>query len=256
MKVSPQSSSPELVVVMPVYNEASNIASVVHEWFAALETVAPDFLLFAVNDGSTDDTALILERLARQLGDQLRVVNKKNSGHGSSCREGYQRALAEGAAWIFQIDSDGQCDPKFFGELYNSRAGQDCVFGYRRTRDDGLGRIVISRCCQLLLFLVTGAYVKDPNVPYRLMRATALKAALRKVPANFELQNIGLAFALKREPDSSWKYLPIHFRARGAGKSSFNYRRIVKMGMNLLRNIRRITHEGSHPRWARRRLAS
>lgn len=241
---------------MPVYNEASNIASVVHEWFARLETVAPDFLLFAVNDGSTDDTGLILEQLARQLGDRLRVINKKNSGHGSSCREGYKLALAEDAAWIFQIDSDGQCDPKFFTELYNNRVGRDWVFGYRQTRDDGFGRIVVSYCCQLLLFLLTGTHVKDPNVPYRLMRAEALKMALRKVPANFELQNIGLAFALRRESDFSWKYLPIHFRARGAGKSSFNYPRIVKMGMNLLRNIRRITHEDSHPRWIRRRLAS
>src|ERR1700675_3623300 len=166
MRVSPQSSSPELAVVMPVYNEAANIASVVPEWFAALETVAPDFLLFAVNDGSTDDTGLILEQLARQLGDRLRVINKKNSGPGSSCREGYKLALAENAAWIFQIDSDGQCDPKFFRELYNNRVGRDWVFGYRQTRDDGFGRVVVSYCCQLLLFLLTGTHVKDPNVPY------------------------------------------------------------------------------------------
>lgn len=241
---------------MPVYNEASNVAAVVHEWFAVLETVAPKFLFFAIDDGSTDGTALILDGLVREFGRRLRVFHKKNSGHGRSCREGYQLAMAEGAPWIFQIDSDGQCDPKFFRKLYAERAGQDCVFGYRRTRGDGLGRVVISTCCQLLLFLVTGTYVKDPNVPYRLMRAKALKAALRKVPADFELQNIGLALALKREPEVSLKYFRIHFRARTTGKSSFNYRRILIMGMNLLRSVRRVTHEDSHPRFTRRRLAS
>jgi glycosyltransferase involved in cell wall biosynthesis len=183
-------------------------------------------------------------------------VNKKNSGHGRSCREGYELALGEGAAWILQIDSDGQCDPAFFPAFYKECSSHDCIFGQRETRDDGFDRVVISRCCSLLLWLMTGMKLKDPNVPYRLMRAEALKMALRKVPANFELQNIGLAFALRREPHSSWKYLPIHFRARPAGKSSYNYPRIVKTGMNLLRNIRRITHEDSHPRWARRRLAS
>ena len=241
---------------MPVYNEASNVASVVQEWFAVLETVAPEFLFFVIDDGSTDETPLILEGLARELGRRLRIVHRNNSGHGRSCREGYQLALAEDAPWIFQIDSDGQCDPKFFRGLYNNRAGHDCVFGHRRTRDDGLGRVVISNCCRLLLFAVTGTYLKDPNVPYRLMRAKALKIALRKVPADFELQNIGLALALKREPDLSWEYFPIHFRARGTGKSSFNCRRIVTMGMNLLRCVRQVTHQDSHPRWGRRRLAS
>src|SRR6266404_5178807 len=129
---------------MPVYNEASNIASVVHEWFAVLEKVAPDFVFFAVNDGSTDDTAAILARLSLEFGGRLRILDKKNSGHGNSCREGYELALAEGAAWVFQIDSDGQCDPKFFSDLYSNRNGQDCVFGYRRTRGDGLGRVVVS----------------------------------------------------------------------------------------------------------------
>lgn len=245
---------------MPVYNEASNIASVVHEWFAGLETVAPDFLLFAVNDGSTDDTGLILEQLARELGDRLRVINKKNSGHGSSCREGYQLALAENAAWIFQIDSDGQCDPAFFERLYENHVRHDCVFGYRRTRDDGVGRIVISQCCRVLLWLLAGTFLKDPNVPYRLMRGNVLRHALRDIPVDLNLQNIALSIVLKRNAELRWKYLPIHFRARQGGQNSIGYRKIAKMGLEFLRDFRRITDENSHTwwrsRWARRRLAS
>ncbi len=260
MKVTPQLSPPDLAVVMPVYNEAANIAAVLSEWFSCLRIVCPNFILFAVNDGSKDDTAEILASLKKELGPRLRVVNKTNSGHGLTCREGYELALAEGAKWIFQIDSDGQCDPAFFHTLYRNRPEQDCVFGYRRTRDDGLGRVIISHCCRLLLWLVTGTYLTDPNVPYRLMRAKALRKALRQVPADFELQNIGLTFALKQQPHLAWKYFPIHFRARRGGENSINYRKIAKMGINLLRDFRRLTHEDSHtrwrPRWARRRLAS
>ena len=258
--MSPQFSPPDLAVVMPVYNEAANISAVLHEWFSYLRIVSPNFVLFAVNDGSKDGTAKILGSLKGELGPRLRVVNKTNSGHGLTCREGYELALAEKAEWIFQIDSDGQCDPAFFDKLYQNRAEYDCVFGYRRTRDDGLGRVIVSYCCRLLLWLVTGTYLTDPNVPYRLMRANALKNALRQVPADFELQNIGLTFALKLGQELAWKYFPIHFRARRGGENSINYRKIAKMGINLLRDFRRITHEDSHtrwrPRWARRRLAS
>jgi dolichol-phosphate mannosyltransferase len=260
MKMSPQFSPPDIAVVMPVYNEAANISAVLHEWFSCLQIVSPNFVLFAVNDGSKDETAKILATLRAELGPRLRVVNKTNSGHGLTCREGYELALAENVEWIFQIDSDGQCDPVFFNTLYRNRAGYDCVFGYRRTRDDGFGRVIVSFCCRLMLWLVTGTYLTDPNVPYRLMRAKALRKALRQVPADFQLQNIGLTFALKQGQELTWKYFPIHFQARRGGENSINYRKIAKMGINLLRDFRRITHEDSHtrwrPRWARRRLAS
>lgn len=121
-------SAPELAVVMPVYNEAANIASVIGEWFECFDKIVPRFALFAINDGSTDKTAAILASLGHELGARLRVINKANSGHGASCREGYELALAEGAPWIFQIDSDGQCDPAFFRTFFENRAAYDCVF--------------------------------------------------------------------------------------------------------------------------------
>ena len=258
--MSSETLPPEIAVVMPIYNEAANIASVLRQWFVCFEKTARRFVLFALNDGSKDETATILASLRRELGPRLHVVHKKNSGHGRSCRQGYELALNENAKWIFQIDSDGQCDPKFFEAFYNSRAEHDCVFGYRRRREDGFGRVVISFCCRTLLWLTTGTYLKDPNVPYRLMRARALRTALRSIPADFDLQNIALTFALKRDQELRWKYLPIHFRARQGGENSINYRKIAKMGLNLLRDFRQLTHEDSHtwwrPSWARRRMAS
>ena len=225
---------------MPVYNEAANIACVIREWFGCFDKIAPQFAFFALNDGSSDDTAAILDSLRRELGPRLRVVHKNNSGHGRTCRAGYELAVEQGAAWVFQIDSDGQCDPAFFESFYDNRCGHDCVFGYRRTRDDGFGRVLISCCCRALLWLRTGRYLKDPNVPYRLLRADVLQRALRSVPRDFDLHNIALTFALKREQRLRWKHLPIHFRGRQGGKNSINYRNIVAMGLGLLRDVGRI----------------
>jgi glycosyltransferase involved in cell wall biosynthesis len=243
----------ELALVMPVFNEADNVPAVVREWFESLERSGAHFVFFAVNDGSTDNTADALVSLVQELGPRLRIVTKVNSGHGLSCREGYELALAEGAQWVFQVDSDGQCDPAFFRGFYARRAEHDCLFAYRETRDDGWGRVAVSFCCRMLLCLWTGIYFRDPNVPYRLIRAGALRTALRMIPVDFDLQNIALTFALNREPNLRWKHLPIHFRARRSGKNSLSYRKIMKMGANLLRDLGRIGNDDAHgwqrPAW-------
>lgn len=248
MNSSPQ-LSPELGVVMPIYNEEASVSAVIREWFDCLRIVCPNFTLFAINDGSEDRTSSILALLAKELGPRLRILTKINSGHGMSCREGYELALENGAEWIFQTDSDGQCDPAFFDTLFRSRWQYDCVFGYRRSRDDGMGRRFVSWCCRFLVWLVSGSYLKDPNVPYRLMRASALRKALRQVPEDIDLQNIGLAVALNQQPHVRWKNYPIHFRARRGGKSSINYTRIVGAGMQLLRDLSRIVRQGSANAW-------
>jgi dolichol-phosphate mannosyltransferase len=144
--------------------------------------------------------------------------------------------------------------------MYMARPMYDCLFAYRRSHGDGFGRRVISFCCRTLLWSMTGTYLRDPNVPYRLLRSTALRAALRSIPADFNLQNIALTFTLRRRQSLRWKHFPIHFRARQGGTNSINYRKIAAMGFNLLRDFRRLTHEDSHtwwrPSWARRRVAS
>src|SRR5262249_51538347 len=107
---------------------------------------------------------------------------------------------------------------------------------------------------------LTGTDLRDPNVPYRLMRAGAVRTALQNIPRDFDLQNIALTFALKRELGLRWKYLPIHFRARRDGANSINYGRILKMGFNLIQDFRRITVEEppgwQRPAWIKRRAVS
>jgi dolichol-phosphate mannosyltransferase len=246
MSRSPQ--SPDLAVVMPIYNEAASIRAVVQEWFRALDQTSANFILFAINDGSTDETVEVLSALRRELGPRLSIVNKENSGHGRSCRLGYEIALAEGAPWILQIDSDGQCDPAFL-PWPTDGANFDCAFGYRRTRDDGIGRRLVSQCCRMVLWLVTGTYVRDPNVPYRLIRAGALRNALSSIPADFNLQNIALSLVLKRNEELRWRYFPIHFRARRGGESTISYCNLLKTARELLRDLRRINDREFSVSW-------
>ena len=230
----------DLILVMPIYNEETNITGVISEWLSKLDSLGMRYELLAINDGSKDCTLSILQALAQEHPGKILVVDKPNSGHGRSCRHGYELALERSAQWILQIDSDGQCDSTYFPTFWSQREEADCIFGFRSTRGDGLARKLISRGCGMVSSLVAGVNLGDANVPYRLMRNTALSQALQKVPADFDVQNIALTVALKRCAGLRWKYIPIHFRDRQGGINSINIPKIAKMGWTMLNDLRRV----------------
>ncbi len=225
---------------MPVYNEEAVIKAVVKEWTQVLDDLSIDYLFLPVNDGSRDQTLSILQSLSKE-NPRIQVHDKANSGHGRSCRVGYDLALEKNAQWILQIDSDGQCLPEAFPEFWQNRQDADCVFGFRQKRDDGLLRKLVSKASRLAVFCVTGKMMRDPNVPYRLMRETILKEALLRVPADFDVQNIALSLALHRMKNVRWKLLPITFPERKGGSCSLNLKKIMRMGWKMLVDLRRVS---------------
>jgi glycosyltransferase involved in cell wall biosynthesis len=230
----------ELAVVLPIYNEEANIEAVVTEWVLELNRLKIPFTLLAINDGSRDGTGVALQRLAERYPGRVTPVEKRNAGHGQACRTGYSLAVERGAEWTLQIDSDGQCDPRFFASFWSCRDEADAIFGVRKTRDDGLSRVLISEGCRIATSLFCGMDLKDANVPYRLMRAFVLKEALSRIPDDFNMQNVALTLTLKRDSSVRWKYVPIHFRDRQGGTNSINFKRIVCMGWELLTNLHKI----------------
>jgi len=234
------SAPPELMLVMPIYNEQDNIAKVINDWTAELCRLQIRFEFLALNDGSKDKTAEVLAEMEKAHPGVLIPVNKQNSGHGRTCRFGYETAIRRGASWVLQIDSDGQCLPEYFSELWNKREGADCVFGERATRGDGFTRVWISKACRLFTSLLAGIDLRDANVPYRLIRVPFLEKALQSIPEDFDMQNVALTLSLKRNPSARWSYVPIHFPDRQGGTNSINLKRILAMGWTLLNNLHRI----------------
>jgi dolichol-phosphate mannosyltransferase len=229
----------ELAVVMPIYNEEANVGKVIAEWNEEFQRIGITFILLAVNDGSRDGTSSVLKSLAQKYPSTV-ALDQPNAGHGRACRTGYENAVKAHSTWTLQIDSDGQCDPRFFSAFWSARDEADCVFGLRTTRDDGTVRSLLSTGCRVATSTLCGIDLKDANVPYRLVRTSALAGALRRIPADFDMQNVALTVALKRNRSLRWKYIPIHFRDRQGGTNSINLGRIVSMGWKLMRSFHRI----------------
>lgn len=230
----------ELVVVIPIYNEKENIRNLVSDWTKQMLSLSISYSLLLINDGSRDNTLEVLRELEKENPERVVVVNKSNSGHGRSCRFGYDMACVSGAEWVLQIDSDGQCDPAYFREFWEKRNESDCVFGLRVQRDDGRLRRWTSQCCRLGSSFLCGVDLRDPNVPYRLMRKEVLKAALASIPSDFNIHNVALTYVLKKRHNLRWSYVPIIFRDRQGDSNSIDVGRVMQWGVDMLFELRRL----------------
>jgi dolichol-phosphate mannosyltransferase len=230
----------ELQVVVPIYNEEYCIDSVVEEWSAALDRSGADYNILLLDDGSTDRTPAMLQGWkSKIINNRLRIQRHDNRGHGQTCLEGYRLACDLGAEWVLQIDSDGQCDPKYFAELWAKRHGNDVVYGKRTERRDGWKRVLATKLVRLVVRLASGADCADANVPYRLMRTQNLRLLLDSIPRDFDLANIALAVQLKR---AKWREasVPIVFRPRSCGEPSVPLSRFAGKACELVVQLRRL----------------
>ena len=223
-------SPPDLLVVMPVYNEQASVRKVVTEWFHELERSVGQFVLLAIDDGSTDATLEELKAMQQELGPRLEWISRENRGHGQSCIQGYQIALERGVPFIFQIDSDGQCDPRFFPEFWKLAEHFDVIYG-KRTREDGWRRVIASMFLRCLLMVGFGVNCVDANVPYRLMRTQSCAAAIRSIPSHFFLANVALAVVLRKTGGLREATVPIRFRCRYGGEPTVPF---SKFGIKAL----------------------
>lgn len=227
--------SDKLYIVMPAYNEESTIEGVARSWHEIVSQVSCNSKLLIVNDGSKDRTLKILTDLQNELS-QLQVLTKDNGGHGSALFFGYDFALDHQADYIFQTDSDGQTVPQEFWKFWNSRKQYDFQIGYRRHRQDGIQRIIVTKVLKLVIWLFWGVWIKDANTPFRLMSAPTLKEHLKLVPRNYNLTNVLLA-VLYQKSGQRGRFIQITFLPRQGGVNSINLKRIFHIGIKAVKDF-------------------
>lgn len=213
----------ELCLVVPCFNEIASLDLFISEWIAELSKYSIPYKILFVDGGSSDGTIeFIKSHPAWQQSLDLEV--RPGLLHGPSCLEGYRVAIAMSAAWVLQLDSDGQCDPAYFKQFWDHKEKNSSVQGFRFNRGDGLLRLAISRALSFTVFCLSKVWIKDANVPYRLMHADVLSRLLPLIPPDFEMSQVMLSLLYKRFHNIVW--IPIKFRQRSAGAGKCNLKHI------------------------------
>jgi dolichol-phosphate mannosyltransferase len=215
-------------LVLPTYNEASNIEAIVA---AVRERMEPPSQLLIVDDSSPDGTGLIADRLASEVSDVAVLHRPRKEGLGPAYVAGFRVALEGGAALVGQMDADFSHDPADLPRLVAAAEDADLVLGSRYVRGGGIEewgplRRLISRGGSAYARAVLGVGVHDLTGGFKVFRREVLEAIdLASISA------FGYAFQVEttyRAIRAGFRVveLPIVFRDRRVGESKMT-RRIV-----------------------------
>ncbi len=231
----------KLYIVMPAYNEEENIEEVVKEWNSVVEEIGNGSKLVVVDDGSKDNTYKLLCDLKKKYSC-LEPITKENSGHGATVLYAYDYALKHGADYIFQTDSDGQTLASEFPDFWKDRKDYAAIIGHRNHRQDGFSRIFVTKTLKFVLWCIFGLKIVDANTPYRLMKREVLEKYIPRIPENFNLSNVMLT-VLMVDGKENIDFRPITFRPRQGGVNSINFKKIIGIGKQAVKDFRKIKVE-------------
>lgn len=225
--------SGQLTVVVPTYNEASNLEELVDDLFALPLT---NLRLVIVDDNSPDGTGLLADNLARRYNDpqhRITVIHRlQKAGLGTAYIEGFRHALADGAEFIVQMDADFSHNPAYIIQMLGviTATGMDVVIGSRYVpggtldEDWSQWRRLLSWWANLYCRTILRIRVRDMTSGFKLWQRNALQeVGLETVRSNGYVFTVEMAF-LSEKLGFRIIELPIHFEDRRIGQSKMNTR--------------------------------
>jgi glycosyltransferase involved in cell wall biosynthesis len=229
-QVQPQLQTPaghaadlDISIIVPVYNEAANVDELYERLIAVIDR--PAELIF-VDDGSTDDTAARLQRIAERDPRLVLICFRRNFGQTAALSAGIDHARGR---TIVPIDGDLQNDPSDIPRLLDRLdEGFDVVSGWRVDRKDPLHRRLPSVIANRLVSAISGVRLHDYGCSLKAYR----RSVLEDVRLYGEMHRFVPIYA-------SWQgarvtELPVAHHPRVRGQSNYGMERTLKVVLDLL----------------------
>ena len=214
-----------LSVVVPLYNEADNVADLHRELVASLEPLGRPFEILLVDDGSRDGTTEAILDLEARDHRVRSIVLRRNFGQTAAFSAGFDHARGE---VVVTSDGDLQNDPADIPALVAKLdEGFDLVCGWRRQRQDSLSKRVPSFFANRLISWATGVRLHDYGCSLKAMRAEVVRGIRlygemhRFIPAMASWMGVRVA------------ELPVNHRPRTRGTSKYGLGRTVRVLLDL-----------------------
>lgn len=219
--------SPDLSIVIPVFNEAPNLAELHTELTETLAPSGRSYEILFVDDGSRDGSFELLAEL-QQRDPHVRVIRfRRNFGQTAAFSAGF--AYARGQV-IVTSDGDRQNDPRDIPALVAKvEEGYDIACGWRRDRKDKwLTRRVPSMIANKLISRATGVELHDYGCSLKAFRAEVVK------PLRLYGEMHRFIPAIASEMGVRVTELVVNHRPRTAGTSKYGLSRTIRVILDLL----------------------
>ncbi len=219
--------TPELSLVIPVYNEEENLPLLFDAIQNAVTPLSIPWEVIFVDDGSGDDSLKTLKTLAAQDRAHVRVISfRRNFGQTAAIAAGIDHARGE---IIVLLDADMQNDPADIPMLLEKlEEGYDVVSGWRKDRkDNALTRTLPSHMANALISWVTGVHLHDYGC--------TLKAYRREVITSFRLYGEMHRFipVYAHAVGAKIVEVPVRHHPRKYGKAKYGLERTLKVLLDL-----------------------
>lgn len=224
-----------LTVVVPTYNEADNLPALAKALFAL---PLARLQLIVVDDNSPDGTGQVADQLAQEMNrtaptdwPRLVVIHRAGKGGlGTAYVAGMQRALADGADYVVQMDADFSHSPRYIPQMLGVMLASDAhvVIGSRYvpggTLDEGWGpgRRFLSWWANLYSRAILGLRIRDMTAGFKLWRREALMGiGLDQIRSNGYSFQVEMAYLCEKLGYHLIE-IPIHFEDRRIGQSKLD----------------------------------
>ena len=194
---------PEIIIVLPAYNEMENVEKLVSRWVALDEELSDKFNLalkiVIVDDGSADDTAVIGKRLAEELANVTIISHDVNKGLGAALKTGVMYSLSErlDSAFVCVMDCDNTHNPAYVIKMLENQksTSSDVVIASRyrknaKTKGVNGIRLMASGGARYMFSALLGVKgVRDYTCGYRLYTREILERANKRFGGDMITEN-------------------------------------------------------------------
>ncbi|WP_276132207.1 polyprenol monophosphomannose synthase [Polluticoccus soli] len=232
------------LVIIPTYNEKENISKIILK----VLSLAGNYHVLIVDDGSPDGTADIVKDLQKKHPEQIHLLQRSGKlGLGTAYITGFKWALSKDYQYIFEMDADFSHNPDDLLRLHQACvAGADVAIGSRYIHGGKVvnwpwDRIFISKGGAMYTRLITWMPVSDPTAGFVCYR----REVLQRIPLD-KVEFIGYAFQIEMKY-RAWKLgfklkeVPITFIDRTEGQSKMT-KGIVQEAMYGVWKMRKFTN--------------
>jgi undecaprenyl-phosphate 4-deoxy-4-formamido-L-arabinose transferase len=220
-------TKPYLSVVIPVYNEQENLPALFLRLATVLDKVGKPYEILFTNDGSRDNSLMLLKDFHKQRPTQVRVIDfNGNFGQHMAIMAAFERARGE---VIVTLDADLQNPPeeipKLLAEIEN---GHDVVGGYRKDRHDSWFRRKASRLLNKVRERTTRIRMRDQGCMLRAYRRNIVE----HITASGETSTFipALATSYAANPTE----VEVEHAARAAGTSKYRLYDLIRLNFDLM----------------------